>query len=208
MARKKRKAKKVNRVYRRNPDADVGYSGFLGFPHDEDDLKQAARVFARDYDRIRGTLEEKSSLSPTEIAARAEEAPKSKYILSPAEIAARVREVAKSKVIIDKKKKDIANFLSTVDFQPYYDSLFHFQYDLEGFLEALRSRYGKKGSAGSRDLHKQYSLVLRKCKALITVLKQLHRPSNQEGEDIWSDADLPDEAESGWDDDDEDEFAE
>lgn len=127
---------------------------YKGLPHKSPELSETASIFEQPFDVVRTELGEKKEFySGEEIA----ESAKGKF-----------KDYAKAK----QKKLELAKLQSPVDFTRHIENLVDFKYDLEGFLEAIKQKYGEDPVA--KQVFEQYRNVESHLKLLIDSLKRLN----------------------------------
>lgn len=129
--------------------------GPRGFPHKNKKLLETSKVFENEYDVVRSIHQLDERIPAKEMLESAKERLKGKF---------------KGEA----EKEKIANLEEIVDFGRHVENLASFKYDLEGFLEALKTLLSDpKERQVATDLYNQYSVVYKKLSSLIRSLKEL-----------------------------------
>lgn len=132
--------------YRKNPK-------FKGLPHKSSELSETAQIFEQPFDVVRTDLGDK------------------KEYFSGEEIVESAKEKYKDVVKVKQRQQELAKLQSPVDFTRHVENLVDFKYDLEGFLEAIKQKYGEDPVA--RKVFDQYRNVDSHLKLLIDSLRRL-----------------------------------
>jgi hypothetical protein len=132
---------------RRNPGKSKG------LPHKSSDITKKASILSSPYDQARA-----------ELGLR-------KEVVEADDLASILSEKLGGRLLADQKKKEIVDFSKGVDFRRHLEAVVAFKFDIEGFLAALKTKFGSDPQA--KEMYTEYTRVYRKLKELIDTLKAI-----------------------------------
>lgn len=151
-----RNCNKVRRIPKNHPTTDTVNNPAKksrGLPHRDEQLTQMSGIFEQQFDASRAKLSsEKEYLPEDEI----QESIIQKHI---------------DKSNIKARQEEIESLDIPVDFERHIENLTNFKYDLEGFLGAIKNKYGDDEVA--RKIFEQYKTVYNYLNLLVNSLRKL-----------------------------------